>query len=47
VTELATFRVDPDGLVLVELARGVAPGEVRARTAARYREAAGERVDGG
>jgi 3-oxoacid CoA-transferase B subunit len=38
VTELATFRVDADGLVLVERAPGIDAGTVRARTAAPYRE---------
>ncbi|GAC1336786.1 MAG: succinyl-CoA--3-ketoacid CoA transferase subunit B [Myxococcales bacterium] len=36
VTELATFRVDPQGLVLTELAEGVRLDEVRARTGARF-----------
>ena len=40
VTELATFRVDETGLSLVELAPGISPETVRARTAARYREGA-------
>jgi 3-oxoacid CoA-transferase B subunit len=39
VTELATFRVDADGLRLVERAPGAAAEVVRARTAARYRDA--------
>jgi 3-oxoacid CoA-transferase subunit B len=38
VTELGTFRVDAEGLVLVERAPGVSSERVRARTAARYRE---------
>jgi 3-oxoacid CoA-transferase B subunit len=37
VTEAATFRVDPDGLVLIELAEGVTLGRVRANTSARFR----------
>jgi len=36
VTELATFRVEGDRLVLVELAPGVTSAQVRASTAARY-----------
>jgi 3-oxoacid CoA-transferase B subunit len=36
VTELATFRVDPAGLVLTELVAGVTEDEVRTRTQARY-----------
>jgi len=40
VTELATFRVEPEGLCLVERAPGVAADVVRARTAARFREEA-------
>ena len=42
VTELATFRVEPDGLVLVERAPGVTREAVRSRTAAPYREAPGD-----
>jgi 3-oxoacid CoA-transferase B subunit len=38
VTELATFRVDAGGLVLVERAPGVSAETVRSRTSARYRE---------
>ncbi|HTN54244.1 MAG TPA: 3-oxoacid CoA-transferase subunit B [Anaeromyxobacter sp.] len=38
VTELATFRVDGEGLVLVERAPGVTREDVRSRTAAPYRE---------
>jgi 3-oxoacid CoA-transferase B subunit len=37
VTELATFRVDGEGLVLVELADGVTVETVRAQTTARFR----------
>jgi 3-oxoacid CoA-transferase B subunit len=37
VTELATFRVEPDGLVLHECAPGVTLEQVRARTEARFR----------
>ena len=40
VTELATFRVDETGLSLVEMAPGISPETVRARTAARYWEGA-------
>lgn len=36
VTELATFRVEAEGLVLAELAPGVTEQELRQRTAARY-----------
>lgn len=36
VTELATFRVNPDGLALFELVPGVSDEELRRRTAARY-----------
>ncbi len=39
VTELATFRTDPQGLTLVELASGVSLATVRERTGARFREA--------
>jgi len=39
VTELATFRTDAEGLVLSDLAPGVTLETVRARTAARFREA--------
>jgi 3-oxoacid CoA-transferase B subunit len=38
VTELATFRVEAGGLLLMERAPGVSPEEVRARTAAPFRE---------
>jgi 3-oxoacid CoA-transferase B subunit len=38
VTELAIFRVDEEGLALVERAPGVTVEAVRARTAARFRE---------
>ncbi len=38
VTELATFRVGPAGLTLVERAPGVSAETVRARTAARFEE---------
>lgn len=37
VTELATFRVDGDGLVLLEIADGVTLETVRAHTKARFR----------
>jgi 3-oxoacid CoA-transferase subunit B len=40
VTELATFRVDENGLTLVETAPGVSAETVRARTTARFREGA-------
>jgi 3-oxoacid CoA-transferase B subunit len=40
VTELATFQVDADGLVLEECMPGVSIETVRARTAARFREGA-------
>lgn len=36
VTELATFKVGPGGLVAVELAEGVRMDELRARTGARF-----------
>ena len=36
VTELATFRVGTEGLILSELAPGVTAQELRKRTAARY-----------
>ena len=45
VTELATFRVERDGLALVELAPGVSPEVVRSRTGAPYHE--GTTVAGG
>jgi 3-oxoacid CoA-transferase B subunit len=41
VTELATFRVVEEGLVLTELAPGVTEHQLRSRTAARYSAAAG------
>jgi 3-oxoacid CoA-transferase B subunit len=37
VTEAATFRTDPAGLVLVDLAEGVTLDWVRAHTAAAFR----------
>ena len=37
VTEAATFRTDPDGLVLVDLAAGTSVDWVRAHTAAPFR----------
>ncbi len=37
ITDLATFEVDPDGLILTELAEGVTEAEVRARTEAPFR----------
>ncbi len=44
VTELATFHVEDQALVLVELAPGASAATVRERTAARYREALGQTV---
>jgi 3-oxoacid CoA-transferase B subunit len=41
VTDLATFRVDAEGLELTECAPGVSAADVRARTAARFRIAPG------
>ncbi len=38
VTELATFQIDPGGLILFECAPGVSVEMVRAKTAARFRE---------
>jgi 3-oxoacid CoA-transferase B subunit len=38
VTELATFRVDEEGLALAELAPGASREQVRERTGARYRD---------
>jgi 3-oxoacid CoA-transferase subunit B len=37
ITDLATFEVDPDGLILTELAEGVTEAEVRAKTEAPFR----------
>lgn len=45
VTDLATFQVDGNGLSLVELAPGVSAETVRARTAAKFREAVLSRKD--